>query len=120
MRYWPNPAHKRETTVSGPPAWRPDKEPCPDDLSVEERDALLADSIPLEPGSETSRRWAVRRGPTGLELYDIKLTSEGAGDPEFHGHPASFVPAQILRQMRDADRITPAEYRSLIKSFGCP
>ena len=29
MRYFPNPAHKRETTEAGPPRWRPDKEPCP-------------------------------------------------------------------------------------------
>ena len=29
MRYWPNPAHKRETTEAGPPAWSPDKDPCP-------------------------------------------------------------------------------------------
>jgi hypothetical protein len=120
MRYWPNPAHKRETTVAGPPAWRPDKEPCPDDLSVDERDELLEASIPRDPEDPASRRWVARRGPNGLELYDVKCSGEVAGEPEFHGHPASFVPAVVLRQLRDAGQITAVEYRQLTKTLGCP
>jgi hypothetical protein len=41
MRYWPNPAHKQETTEAGPPQWRPGKEPCPREMTVAERDELL-------------------------------------------------------------------------------
>ena len=33
MYYYPNPAHKTETTEAGPPRWRPDKEPCPNDAA---------------------------------------------------------------------------------------
>lgn len=119
MRYWPNPAHKRETTEAGPPEWHPDKSPCPDDLSVAERDELLKSSVPVAPDNECARRYALRRSASGLELYDLKFTRIVDGEPEFHGHPASRVPARILRKFRDQGELSPAEYRRLIKSFGC-
>jgi hypothetical protein len=37
MRYWPNPAHKAETTEAGPPLWTPDKDLCPTGMTVAER-----------------------------------------------------------------------------------
>ena len=86
VRYWPNPAHKSETTEAGPPVWRPDKEKCPDDMTVTERDDLLAASIPLT-NEPQSRRFAVRRTNQRLELFDVKCHGTVDGEPEFHGHP---------------------------------
>ncbi len=115
VRYWPNPAHKRETTEAGPPAWRPDKEPCPDDLTVGDRNELLAGAIPADPASPHSRRYNVRRTITGLEVFEAKFTEETNGIAVFHGHPASYVPAAVLRQFREV-----AEYKRLVKAFGSP
>jgi hypothetical protein len=120
MRYWPNPAHKRGTTEAGPPRWWPDKEPCPDDLTIDERNDLLATSLALDPADAHSRRFNVRRCVRGLELYEAKWTRDVDGEPEFHGHPTSFVPARVLRGLRDCGRITASEYRKLVKRFGCP
>ena len=69
MRYWPNPAHKLETTEAGPPRWRPDKEPCPRGMTSRQRTALLRDSIPEQADSPDSRRFAVRQGESGLEFF---------------------------------------------------
>lgn len=120
MRYWPNPAHKRATTEAGPPRWRPDKEPCPDDLTVRERQNLLETAVPLDPANPGSRRFNVRRGPRGLEVYEAKWTRDVGDEPEFHGHPASYVPTSVLRAWRDEGKITNAEYRHLVRAFGCP
>lgn len=118
MRYWPNPAHKRETTVAGPPAWRPNKDPCPDDLAVEERDELLATSLPKDGAAPHSRRYNARRTDRGLELYEAKWHADVDGEPEFHGHPTRRVPGRVLRALRDEGKITVAEYRKLVKEFG--
>ena len=120
MRYWPNPAHKRQTTEAGPPAWWPDKDPCPDDLQVSERQQLLEHAIAGDPTDPHSRRYNVRRGRAGLEVFEAKWTQDTEGEPEFHGHPASYVPARVLRALRDDGRLTQPEYRRLIRSFGCP
>lgn len=117
MYYFPNPAHKRETTEAGPPRWRPDKEPCPK-MSLRERAALLQDSIARDPASPTSQRFAVRRGASGLEFFTARMTREVCGDVEFHGYPASHVPAQVLRRFRDQGRITTAEYRRVVRRLG--
>ncbi len=118
MRYWPNPAYKRETTEAGPPLWRPDKEPCPNDLTEAERNRLLKTSVPRDPADPHSRRFNVRRGPRGLEVYEAKWTLDLDGESEFHGHPASWVPANVLRKFRDDGRITKAEYTKLVRDFG--
>src|SRR5215472_588869 len=118
MRYWPNPAHKRGTTEAGPPRWWPDKEPCPDDLAVDGRNELLVTSFALDPTDAHSRRFNVRRCVRGLELYEAKWTRDVNGEPECHGHPTSFVPAKVLRALRDCGRITANEYRKLVKRFG--
>jgi hypothetical protein len=99
MRYWPNPAHKRETTEAGPPRWRPDKEPCPDDMTVPERNQLLETAVPSDPADPRSRRFNIRRGPRGPELYEAKWTQDVRGEPEFHGHPATYVPTTVAAKV---------------------
>lgn len=119
MEYWPNPAHKRETTEAGPPQWRPTKSLCPDDMTVEERDALLKTAVPLHPDDSSSRRFNVRRLPDGsLQLFDAKCHDVQL--PAFHAHPATFVPARVLRAFRDNGLITVPEYRRLVREFGQP
>ncbi len=118
MRYWPNPAHKQQTTEAGPPQWRPSKEPCPQDLTPAERTQLLDESIPQNPGDAHSRRYNVRRSGKGLEVYDAKWHADVEGEPEFHAHPAGYVPTRVLRALRDAGTITGSEYRRLVKQFG--
>lgn len=118
MRYWPNPVHKRETTVAGPPRWRPSKMPCPDDMTVAERDRLLETAIPMDPNDASSRRYNIRRTSSGLVLFDAKCHEVVGGEPAFHAHPATFVPGKILRQFHQAGLITRAEYDRLVKGFG--
>jgi len=89
-------------------------------MSISERNALFMESIALNPSDPTSRRFTIRRGQAGLELFDIKFHDYVAGEPEFHGHPASFVPAAILRELNESGRISTAEYRRLVRTFGCP
>jgi len=120
VRYWPNPAHKRETTAAGPSRWRPDEEPCPSDMTPAERDELLAASIPLDTEDPTSRRFAMRRSGGDPEFFDIKHTGHMQGEHEFHGHPATWVPSRVLRMFRDRGDLTPVEYRRLAQGFGCP
>ena len=121
MRYVPNPAHKRETTEAGPPRWRPDKEPCPLEMTPRERAALLRDSVPEHADSPSSRRFAVRRGRSGLEFFAAQATrtTEG-GEVEYHGYPTHRhrVPGKVLRRFRDRSDITTAEYRQLVRRLG--
>ena len=118
VRYWPNPVHKRGTTEAGPPAWRPSKEPCPDHLRVEEREALLVAAVSSDPDDSRSRRYKVRREGGRLELFEAKWHRDVDGDPEFHGHPTTRVPSRVLRALRDSGRLSPAEYRRLVKELG--
>lgn len=118
MRYWPNPAHKLETTEAGPPRWRPGKEPCPAGMTVAERQELLEASIPAGDDPR-SRRYAVRRDATGrLEFFEAKWTEDRSGDPVFHGHPTRRVPAAVLRRFVKDGRISRAEYRACLSEFG--
>jgi hypothetical protein len=117
MRYFPNPAHKLETTEAGPPRWWPDKEACPR-MTPRERLALLRSSIPRDAALPRSRRYAVRRTETGLEFFEAKFTREVDGDPEFHGHPTSRVPARVLREFQSRGLISKAEYRKLVQTLG--
>jgi hypothetical protein len=121
MRYWPNPAHKVETTEAGPPVWVPDKEKCPPRMTVPERRALLEASVPMDPNDARSRRFALRRVEHGVELFDVKWTEDDAdGEAVFHGHPASRVPRSVLKHWRDAGTLTAAEYRRLSRALpGC-
>ena len=120
MRYWPNPAHKVETTEAGPPVWIPNKDKCPRGMTVAERNLLLADSEPVQPGDVRSRRFAMRRTETGLEFFDVKYTRDVDGDPEFHGHPATRVDRRVLKRFRERDLITDAEFNRFRKELpGC-
>ncbi len=122
MRYWPNPAHKVETTEAGPPRWNPDKDACPPGMTVHERRDLLLASLPLDPAEPRSRRFAMRRRSDGVvDVFDVKWTQDDPdGEPVFHGHPASTVPRDVLKQWRDLGALTPAEYRRLARELpGC-
>ena len=119
MRYVPNPAHKLETTVAGPPRRRPDKEPCPPEMTPRQRAALLRDSIPERPDSPHSRRFAVRRGGSGLEFFAAQATrTTESGEIEYHGYPTSRVPGRVPRCFRDRGGITDTEYRRLVRRLG--
>lgn len=116
MKYWPNPAHKKDTSEAGPPRWRPSKTQCPP-MTIEERDDLLRRSAPEDPSSPTARRFAMRR-TAGLEWFAAVFTEFRDGEPVFHGYPTRSVPARVLRAFRDAGSITDAEYRRAIKELG--
>jgi len=118
MRYWPNPAHKKQTTEAGPPKWWPDKEPCPEEITPAERDELLRNAIATDEANPRSRRYAVRRSSAGLEVYDAKCHGDYEGEPEFHAHPAGYVPASVLRALRDSGVLTLPEYKKLVRQFG--
>ena len=118
MRYFPNPAHKVETTEAGPPRWRPDKTPCPEGMTIQERTQLLRDSIAENPDSPTTRRFAVRRSDSGLEFFAAQMTRIVNGETEYHGYPTFYVPVKILRQFRDNGIITRSEYRMSVKRLG--
>ena len=119
VRYVPNPAHKRETTEAGPPRWRPDKEPCPPEMTPRERAALLRGAVPEHPDLPSSRRFAVRRGGRGLEFFAAQATRTAEdGEVEYHGYPTHRVPGKVLRRFRDRGDITVPEYRQLVKRLG--
>jgi hypothetical protein len=91
-------------------------------MTVHERRDLLQASIPLDPGEPRSRRFAMRRRPDGVvDVFDVKWTQDDPdGEPVFHGHPASKVPRNILKQWRDLGALTPAEYKRLSRELpGC-
>ena len=119
VRYVPNPAHKQETTEAGPPKWRPDKEPCPSEMTPRERAKLLRESIPEHSDSPSSRRFAVRRGSSGLELFAAQATRTAEdGEVEYRGYPTPRVPGKVLREFRARGDITATEYRRLVKRLG--
>ena len=119
MRYCPNPAHKLETTVAGPPRWSPDKEPCPPGMTPRQRAALLRDSLPERPDSPDSRRFALRRGESGLEFFAAQATrTTESGEVVYHGYPTNRVPGKVLRRFRDRGDVTSAEYRRLVRRLG--
>ena len=118
MRYVPNQAHKVETTEAGPPRWRPNKEPCPEGMTLRERAELLRDSIAENPDAPASRRFAVRRTESGLEFFTAQVTQVVNGEVEYHGYPALYVPGKVLRRFRDQGKISQSEYRHLVKRLG--
>jgi hypothetical protein len=89
-------------------------------MTVEERDEIFAASVPVDETNPCSRRFAVRRTSSGLEIFDIKYGRDTGGVPEFHGHPASRIDRGALRRLRDAGQINDAEYNRLRKELpGC-
>lgn len=89
-------------------------------MTVEDRNVLLATSVPVDASDPRSRRFAVRRTSTGLEIFDIKYGRDVDGIPEFHGHPASRIDRRALKLLRDTGQITSAEYNRLRREIpGC-
>ena len=113
MRYWPNPVHKRTMSEAGHGRWRADKTPCPDDLTVAERNELFLTSVASDPSDPCSKRYNVRRAGRGLELLEAQCAPEGA-EVVCHGYPTSHIPPKVLRILRDAGTITSAEYDRLV------
>jgi hypothetical protein len=89
-------------------------------MTIPERNALLAAAVPVVEGDLRSRRFALRRTTSGLEIFDIKYTRDVEGEPEFHGHPATRVDRRALKVFRDIGAITEVEYNRLRKELpGC-
>jgi len=87
-------------------------------MTIQERDALLEQSVSLDGDPTSPRRFAVRRAPTGTEFYECKLTRiDAEGAILVHGHPTSRVPPRVLRRMRDNGQITRAEYERFRKEL---
>jgi hypothetical protein len=89
-------------------------------MTVEERNVVFAASVPVDASDPRSRRFAVRRTSTELEIFDLKYGRDVDGAPEFHGHPASRIDRAALKRLRDTGQITSAEYTRLRKELpGC-
>jgi hypothetical protein len=101
-------------TEVGRGRWRPNKTPCPDDLTVAERNELFLGSVADDPDDPCAKRYNVRRTEHGLELYEAQCQRAGDDDIECHGYPTSHIPVKVLRVLRDAGRITGAEYERLV------
>lgn len=86
-------------------------------MTVRERLELLAASIPQDDRDPRSRRYAMRRTTTGLELFEAKWTREVAGEQEFHGHPTRYIPGRLLRRFLERGDISRAEYERLRKEL---
>ena len=76
-------------------------------------------SVPEHSDAPASRRFAVRRGESGLEFFAAQATrtTEG-GEVEYHGYPTNRVPGKVLRRFRDRGDITTTEYRQLVRRLG--
>jgi len=89
-----------------------------EEITPAERDELLRNAIATDEANPRSRRYAVRRSSAGLEVYDAKCHGDYEGEPEFHAHPAGYVPASVLRALRDSGVLTLPEYKKLVRQFG--
>jgi hypothetical protein len=87
-------------------------------MTIDERNGLFEASLPIDPDDSRSRRYALRRSVSGVEFFDIEHTGTIEGDEEFHGHPASWVPARILRRFLDSGTLSRAEYEALVRTMG--
>jgi hypothetical protein len=118
--YRPNPAHKTITTEAGPPQWRPDKSACPEDITAEEINVLIQNSVPVSDNPLDPKRYAVRRKGGELQWFRTLLTHEHPdGGIEVHGHPFEpgypKVPPQVLRKLKEREMITEVEYQQMVK-----
>ena len=96
----------------------PREDPYPNDMTLRERHSLLLTSIAANPEDPHSRRYNVRRGSDGLEVFEAKFTRDVDGDVEFHGYPCTSVPIKVLRAFRDKAWISESEYRSMARKLG--
>jgi hypothetical protein len=113
VRYWPNPVHKKRMTEAGRGRWRPDKTPCPDDLTVAERNELFLTSVAEDPADQCSKRYNVRRTARGLDLFEAQCAQD-VDDVVCHGYPTSHIPPKVLRLLLAAGTITKVEYERLV------
>jgi len=116
MLYWPNPAHKRETSEAGPPKWRPHKSACPR-MRVEEREELLRLSV-ADSSHSASPRYALRVTDSGFEWFVARAHRVQDDEVEYHGYPVNYVPPRVLRVFRDRGSISDADYRRLTRQLG--
>jgi hypothetical protein len=86
-------------------------------MSVEEREQLMAASIPEDDAVPGSPRYALRDGPGGREWFVGRCTRIVDGESEFHGYPCFHVPIKVLRRFRDLGHIAQAEYERLRKEL---
>ncbi len=118
--YKENPKHKRGVQGDGPPRWNPDPDSlCPDDIGQSEAEGLLRDSVPGEDAShpDNKARYAVDSQGRFFKGY-----WEGAdtSNEYWHGFPVSEnkvplqVPARILRQFKNANRLSLPRYKKLL------
>lgn len=96
------------------------KEACPEEMTIEEREYLLANSYSEDDDPLNPKRYAVRRRDGRLEWYRTLLTVRHPdGSIEVHGHPFEpgypKVPTKVLRRMRDAGCITASEYKQMVR-----
>ena len=84
-------------------------------MTVAERDELFATSVPADLSDPYSRRYNIRRGMHGLELYDFQCAPDANGEPVCHGYPTTFLPGRVLRELLAAGKISRAEYQRLRK-----
>lgn len=87
-------------------------------MTIDERNELLEASLPIDQDDGRSRRYALRRSVSGVKFFDIKHTGTIEGDEEFHGHPASWVPARVLRHFRDSEALSQSEYETFVRTMG--
>jgi len=119
--YRKNDKHKKGACGSGPPRWFPSTSSlCPEDLSHEEAQELLEDSLEGKSADHPNNgaRFAYRAGHF-YKGYCEQNACEGQHEI-WHGYPVSRelvpsqVPARILRSFRDNGLISKAEYKKLI------
>lgn len=89
-------------------------------MTVADSKALLLNSIPENPDNTQSKRFAFRRGSSGLEFFAAQATLTNiSGEVEhYHGYPVNRVPINVLRQFKDRGDITKAEYNRYRKLLG--
>jgi len=85
-------------------------------MTVAERNELLAMSVSENASDPESRRYALRRGDTGIECYAALLTEWEKDELVYHGYPTHHVPAKVLREFRDGGLINNVEYKKLLRN----
>lgn len=87
-------------------------------MTSSECEALLRGSVPEDPDDPRTRRYAVRRADTGIEIFAAQVHSPAGQHPtELHGYPVPTAPARVLRALRDRGEISQPEYHGLIRGL---
>ena len=60
----------------------------------------------------------LHRALADLQVAALIACLQLAVQPEFHAHPAGYVPACVLRALRDSGVLTLPEYKKLVRQFG--